>query len=841
VGDCVRCGVSTGALQSEVEVLKRRLLDRDVAIVQLEAQMAQDRPDHYPQGQVAVLRAQCDHWQDKYDRLLEAHKRLQKVNQGLEDKLLRLVDRTESEKSSLTSNTANLTTALTTAAQAINRLKQENDRYKTDLNLAIQLLQCNPSKYATHKLNSLPSDLQKKAKTRLTRGEMRDNPRPEMKVIKVPIPTFPPTAMVYSVNKVQEESVKEEPVDAVSAAIMAAVLEERERERAGRHCPTCSCSSHTTNTNTNTDPKTHDDGDMNGNGFRTAGQHHDDELREDGGGRETRLWGDTSKTPRTTTITGGGGGDVPREDRSKQHSGGDGIYTVGDVRDGWKGEDDDRRMIKLPVNVVDVGTQVLPSYIGETGKVQSTCIYCHSTKTTSNEKLHSTSGKSTGLTLHTRSKSQPENRVSGQLQSGAGHGEHVGLRQYSNTSGSDLASPTPKSPMAFGAHPSWDWAANNVGADDSPSTPSTTPSSLVSASLSYESETSNGTSPQDSPLRPPLLASRQQIQARSVPSSFDIHRQPTDIYRHRDIQRQSSNSQKFVVDDSKHMQDTQKDTTNNHKYSSSHYGQGEDTIRQIADFNKHSDTHRQTVVPQRHSGNYRQATETSKQTAIDTTQQTTDIHKPSTENHKGSTDTQQRHTTGNYNNKHTENQRHSADSYKHTPDTAKPTTESRNNQSSRGGGNSKMNGNGLLNQSKHITASHNSMAAYNIIGDTNPNQNHSNHHSHHAIYSHQYGKCNNVSVGIDGGGGGQIRSYNGLTNHHTTAFKIPFNARSPYHDVFTPPIHKSPTSSRSPPSARTSCQQKDVPQWRWSPEPVIASSTTTASSTETSLFEVRTV
>lgn len=68
VGDCVRCGVSTGALQSEVEVLKRRLLDRDVAIVQLEAQMAQDRPDHYPQGQVAVLRAQCDHWQDKYDR-----------------------------------------------------------------------------------------------------------------------------------------------------------------------------------------------------------------------------------------------------------------------------------------------------------------------------------------------------------------------------------------------------------------------------------------------------------------------------------------------------------------------------------------------------------------------------------------------------------------------------------------------------------------------------------------------------------------------------------------------------------------------------------------------------
>ncbi|KAK7082259.1 hypothetical protein SK128_012801 [Halocaridina rubra] len=53
-GDCVNCGVSTTALRSEVEVLKRRLLDRDVAIVQLEAQMAQDRPEHFPQGQDSI-------------------------------------------------------------------------------------------------------------------------------------------------------------------------------------------------------------------------------------------------------------------------------------------------------------------------------------------------------------------------------------------------------------------------------------------------------------------------------------------------------------------------------------------------------------------------------------------------------------------------------------------------------------------------------------------------------------------------------------------------------------------------------------------------------------------
>lgn len=73
---------------------------------------------------------------------------------------------------------------------------------------------------------------------------------PEVKSIKVPIPTFPPTAMVYSIpkstvpEKLAEREEPESPaVDIVSAAIMAKVLEERERERAlAKHCDTCTCS-----------------------------------------------------------------------------------------------------------------------------------------------------------------------------------------------------------------------------------------------------------------------------------------------------------------------------------------------------------------------------------------------------------------------------------------------------------------------------------------------------------------------------------------------------------------------------------------------------------------------
>lgn len=76
-------------------------------------------------------------------------------------------------------------------------------------------------------------------------------PVPEVRSIKVPIPTFPPTAMVYSIPKNHNPdkdsgntTEEDRPhVDVVSAAIMAKILEERERERSfTKHCDTCTCS-----------------------------------------------------------------------------------------------------------------------------------------------------------------------------------------------------------------------------------------------------------------------------------------------------------------------------------------------------------------------------------------------------------------------------------------------------------------------------------------------------------------------------------------------------------------------------------------------------------------------
>lgn len=59
-------------------------------------------------------------------RLFEAHKRVQKVNQGLEDKLLKIVDKCETEKNSLQQDVTLLTKRLMEQQSTISKLHDEN-------------------------------------------------------------------------------------------------------------------------------------------------------------------------------------------------------------------------------------------------------------------------------------------------------------------------------------------------------------------------------------------------------------------------------------------------------------------------------------------------------------------------------------------------------------------------------------------------------------------------------------------------------------------------------------------------------------------------------------------
>ncbi|KAG1708462.1 Brain-enriched guanylate kinase-associated protein [Nymphon striatum] len=242
-------------LHTEIESLKCQLVDKEYHILQMETNFLTDA-QRYPSEHQAV-RDEVQFWQDKYDRLFESHKKMQKVNQGLEDKLLRIVDKFETEKAALTTDVADLTTKLIETRVNLSELEEENDQYRHDCNIAVQLLQCKPSNFVSHKLSTfvvlkdlvlssffqLPSDFQSKVKDHISVNDRKggrtvNNVPHEPKVIRVPIPTFPPTAMVYSVNghdESESNNIPKKPVqphpDVVSAAIMAKVLEERAKER----------------------------------------------------------------------------------------------------------------------------------------------------------------------------------------------------------------------------------------------------------------------------------------------------------------------------------------------------------------------------------------------------------------------------------------------------------------------------------------------------------------------------------------------------------------------------------------------------------------------------------
>ncbi|GFS96726.1 brain-enriched guanylate kinase-associated protein [Nephila pilipes] len=188
----------------------------------------------------------------KQQKLYENQRRLQKINESLEEKLLHVAEKFENEKSDLTRDVSDLTSRLVEARLTIAELEEENEQYRNDCNIAVRLLQCKPSSFVAHKFNSLPADFQAKVKRHLSRPPkdirasssslLLDQCPPDVRTIKVSVPTLPPAAMVYSVNKSTGQSnnvqspptsnnVEEPTPDHVSAAIIAKVLEERSIER----------------------------------------------------------------------------------------------------------------------------------------------------------------------------------------------------------------------------------------------------------------------------------------------------------------------------------------------------------------------------------------------------------------------------------------------------------------------------------------------------------------------------------------------------------------------------------------------------------------------------------
>ncbi|GBP71995.1 Tight junction-associated protein 1 [Eumeta japonica] len=140
-------------LQGETEHLRQHLAERDAHIAALETEFLKSTV------RVTDLEEELSTWKEKYERLNDSHKRVQRLNQVLEDKLLQMVDKMKSEKSQLTKDIATLSVRLAESKHNVSILQKENERYKNDMNLAIQLLQCKPDNFVSQKLDNSDKDI----------------------------------------------------------------------------------------------------------------------------------------------------------------------------------------------------------------------------------------------------------------------------------------------------------------------------------------------------------------------------------------------------------------------------------------------------------------------------------------------------------------------------------------------------------------------------------------------------------------------------------------------------------------------------------------------------------
>jgi hypothetical protein len=175
-------------------------------------------------------------WRSKYDRLYECYRRLQKTNAGLEDKLLRIVDKFEGEKNQMTRDLASQTQKLVDAKLTIQRLSDGNRELQSDLNLSINLLQNKPNSFVSPKVDSLPPEVRSRVKNYVEgRGtDSRPKREKEGKKIRVAIPDDLPLLGGAGGGPDDGTGGPDDcgaGGDRVSAAILAKVLEERDKER----------------------------------------------------------------------------------------------------------------------------------------------------------------------------------------------------------------------------------------------------------------------------------------------------------------------------------------------------------------------------------------------------------------------------------------------------------------------------------------------------------------------------------------------------------------------------------------------------------------------------------
>ena len=151
------------SVQREILELKSQLSEKESQLVRLDsALLPSSGPESTSSNSSGV--SDQEEWQAKYERLVDAHKKLQRTNMSLEEKLLKIVDKFEGEKNLMNRDLSTQTQKVVEAKLTIQQLHKQNTQLKSDLQVALNILQMKPNSFVSQRLDSLPEDLQLRVK-----------------------------------------------------------------------------------------------------------------------------------------------------------------------------------------------------------------------------------------------------------------------------------------------------------------------------------------------------------------------------------------------------------------------------------------------------------------------------------------------------------------------------------------------------------------------------------------------------------------------------------------------------------------------------------------------------
>uniref|UniRef100_A0AAV2JCI4 Brain-enriched guanylate kinase-associated protein n=1 Tax=Knipowitschia caucasica TaxID=637954 RepID=A0AAV2JCI4_KNICA len=142
------------------EELRKRLSYTAHKLEMVESEF--DSTRQYLETELRRAQEELEKFTDKLRRIQSSYAALQRINQDLEDKMLRTSQLHDEEKRALGREIIVLNNHLMEAKITINKLREDNDVYRKDCNLAAQLLQCSKSHYRAHKMSELPLDFQER-------------------------------------------------------------------------------------------------------------------------------------------------------------------------------------------------------------------------------------------------------------------------------------------------------------------------------------------------------------------------------------------------------------------------------------------------------------------------------------------------------------------------------------------------------------------------------------------------------------------------------------------------------------------------------------------------------